>query len=267
MTEGNEKKDSIAQSDKVGVYICYCGGNISDHVDVEAVCEKAENMPGVAVARTNMFMCSDPGQEMIMEDLKNGTVDRVVVASCAPSLHEMTFRSAISRAGENPYTYEHANIREQVSWVHHGESATAKATRLVAAASAKARLLKPLEPIRVEARNHATVIGGGIAGLRASADLADKGIEVALIEKSPFLGGQTAQLDQIAPFGDKAADIVSELSNQVLNNPAITIHTCATVKNVEGYVGNFKIHVKTRPPESNETEKLKKFNAYGSSAG
>ena len=115
MTEGNEKTDSIAQSDKVGVYICYCGGNISDHVDVEAVCEKAGNMPGVAVARTNMFMCSDPGQEMIMEDLKNGTVDRVVVASCAPSLHEMTFRSAVSRAGENPYIYEHANIREQVS--------------------------------------------------------------------------------------------------------------------------------------------------------
>ncbi|MFC1811116.1 CoB--CoM heterodisulfide reductase iron-sulfur subunit A family protein [Thermodesulfobacteriota bacterium] len=267
MTEGNEKKDPIAQSDKVGIYLCYCGGNISDHVDVEAVCEKAGNMPGVAVARTNMFMCSDPGQEMIMEDLKNGTVDRVVVAACAPSLHEITFRSAISRAKANPYTYEHANIREQVSWVHHGESATAKATRLVAAASAKARLLKPLEPIRVEARHHATVIGGGIAGLRAAKDLAEKGIPVALVEKSPFIGGRTAQLDRIAPTGDKAADIVSELSEQVLNNPAIAIHTGAAVENVEGFVGNFKIHVKTRPPDSNETEKLKQFHASGIAAG
>jgi len=146
-----EKKE-----EKVGVYICYCGGNISDHVDVEAVRDRSEKIPGVAVARTNMFMCSDPGQEMIMEDLKNGVVDRVVVASCAPSLHEMTFRNAISRAGANPYIYEHANIREQVSWVHHGENATDKATVLVSAATAKAGHLKPLEPIRVDAVPHAT---------------------------------------------------------------------------------------------------------------
>ena len=204
-----EKKE-----EKVGVYICYCGGNISDHVDVEAVRDRAEKIPGVAVARTNMFMCSDPGQEMIMEDLKNGTVDRVVVASCAPSLHEMTFRNAISRAGANPYIYEHANIREQVSWVHHGEKATDKATVLVSAATAKAGHLKPLEPIRVDAVPHATVIGGGIAGLRAAIDLADRGIRVTLVEKSPFLGGQLALLDQIAPTGDKAVDLISNLSGR-----------------------------------------------------
>ena len=247
--------------EKVGVYICYCGGNISDHVDVEAVRDQAEKIPGVAVARTNMFMCSDPGQEMIMEDLREGRVDRVVVASCAPSLHEMTFRNAISRAGSNPYIYEHANIREQVSWVHHGENATDKATVLVSAATAKAGHLKPLEPIRVDAVPHATVIGGGIAGLRAAIDLADRGIEVTLIEKSPFLGGQLALLDKIAPTRDKAGDLISNLSNRVLNDASITVHVCATVEKFEGYVGNFKLGIKKQPPESAlYQEKLKQFN-------
>ena len=245
---------------KIGVYICYCGGNISDHVDVEAVRDRAEKIPGVAVARTNMFMCSDPGQEMIMEDLKEGRVDRVVVASCAPSLHEMTFRNAISRAGSNPYIYEHANIREQVSWVHHGKHATDKATVLVSAATAKAGHLKSLNPIRVDAVSHATVIGGGIAGLRAAIDLSDRGIQVVLVEKSPFLGGQLALLDKIAPTRDAAADLVSSLSRRVLNDASITVYTCATVERFEGYVGNFKLGVKKQPPESAAyQEKLKQL--------
>ncbi len=247
---------------KVGVYICYCGGNISDHVDVEAVRDRVEKLPGVAVVRTNVFMCSDPGQELIMEDLKNGTVDRVVVASCAPSLHETTFRNALTRVGANPYIYEHANIREQVSWVHHGEAATDKATRLVSAATAKAGLLEPLEPIRVDARSHATVIGGGIAGLRVAKDLADRGIDVALIEKTPFLGGQTARLDHLAPTGEKAADIVADLVGQVLADSAITIHTCSVVESFEGYVGNFKLGVKKQPPQFPERQdELKRLNA------
>ena len=259
----SEKKE-----EKVGVYICYCGGNISDHVDVEAVRDRAEKMPGVAVARTNMFMCSDPGQEMIMEDLKNGVVDRVVVASCAPSLHEMTFRSAISRADANPYIYEHANIREQVSWIHDGEKATDKATLLVAAATAKAGHLKPLEPIRVNAKPHATVIGGGIAGLRATKDLADRGIKVTLIEKTPFLGGQLAFLDKIAPTGDNAGDLISDLAGRVLNDASITVYTCATVEKFEGYVGNFKLGIKRQPPESEVyQEKLKPFNTSDKKPG
>jgi len=258
-----EKKE-----EKVGVYICYCGGNISDHVDVEAVRDRAEKISGVAVARTNMFMCSDPGQEMIMEDLKEGRVDRVVVASCAPSLHEMTFRNAISRAGANPYIYEHANIREQVSWVHHGENATDKATVLVSAATAKAGHLKPLEPIRVNAVPHATVIGGGMAGLRAAIDLADRGIRVALIEKSPFLGGQLALLDKIAPTRDIAADLISNLTGRVLNDASITVHTCAAVKTFEGYVGNFKLDIIKQPPESAAyQDKLEQLNTSDMTPG
>jgi len=228
---------------KIGVYICYCGGNISDHVDVEEVRNRAEKMSDVSVARTNMFMCSDPGQELIIEDLKSGKVDRVVVASCASSLHETTFRGAIERAGANPFIYDHANIREQVSWVHHGDMATDKATILIAASAAKAKQLKPLEPIRVEAKKHTTVIGGGIAGIKAALDIAQKGIKVTLIEKSPIFGGQLNNLDRLAPFGENASDILKELLDQVLNHKDITIHTDCEIEDVSGYVGNFNLNL------------------------
>ncbi|MBW2363802.1 MAG: CoB--CoM heterodisulfide reductase iron-sulfur subunit A family protein [Deltaproteobacteria bacterium] len=268
MTDEKNSDNNNTEQSKVGIYICYCGGNISDHVDAETVRDSVEKLPGVAVARTNMFMCSDPGQELIMEDLKNGTVNRVVVASCAPSLHEATFRNTLIRAGMNPYIYDHANIREQVSWVHHGEAATDKATRLVSAAAAKAEQLRPLEPIRVNARPHVMVIGAGIAGLRASKDLSDRGIEVTLIEKSPFLGGQTARLDRLAPTGETASDIVADLAGQVLADPNITIHTCAVVENFEGYVGNFKLGIKKQPFQlSGMPEELKRINLDEVKAG
>jgi heterodisulfide reductase subunit A len=233
---------------KVGVYICHCGGNISDHVDVQQLAQNVKDLPGVAAARTNMFMCSDPGQELIQEDIKSGKINRVVVASCAPSLHELTFRSAIKRADMNPYLYEHANIREQVSWVHDGEKATHKATGLVAAAIAKSKNLQSLEPIRVDAANHVTVIGGGLAGLRAALDLSRRGIDVVLVEKSPFLGGQASKLDKLYPTGEKAGELIKELADAVCEDARIKVITCAEVIKSEGYVGNFKITVKRRPP-------------------
>ena len=248
-----ENKEEIEE--KVGVYICHCGGNISDHVDVKKLAENVKNLPGVTVSHTNMFMCSDPGQELIQEDIKNGTINRVVVASCAPSLHELTFRSAIKRADMNPYLYEHANIREQVSWVHHGDSATEKATALAAAAVAKAKNLQPLDPIRVNAKNHATVIGGGVAGLRAAIDLSRRGIEVALVEKTPFLGGQVAKLDKLVPTGEKAGDLVQQLAKAVLKDPRIAVYTCSEVIHSEGDVGNFKITVKQNPAQKVEDAK------------
>jgi len=240
---------------KVGVYICYCGGNISDHVDVEEVRNRVEKMPGVAVARTDMFMCSDPGQEKIIEDLKSGKIDRVVVASCAPSLHEATFRDAIKRAGSNPYIYDHANIREQVSWVHIGDPATDKATILIASAVAKAKQLKPLEVVRVEAKKHTTVIGGGVAGIKTALDIAQKGIEVTLLEKSSVLGGQLNNLDKLAPFREKASDILKELLDQIVNHKLITIHTDCKIKDVKGYVGNFSINI-----SKNSDNKKTEFN-------
>ena len=263
-----EKESGMQSERKVGVYVCRCGGNISDHVDVAQVCDEARKVPGVVVAREDMFLCSDPGQDLIIEDLKNGTIDRVVVASCAPDLHEMTFRNAILRAGANPYVYEHANIREQVSWVHHGDKATDKAARLVAAASAKAKQLQPLEPIRVEAKRQAVVIGGGIAGMRAAKDLATRGVKVTLLEKSPFLGGRAAQLDRVAPTGELASDIVFELAEEVLADPAITVYTCAQVTESEGYVGDFKLGFRRQPPESQEDlDRIKQMAESGKGLG
>ena len=159
--DNKDKKASPGQ--KVGVYVCHCGGNISDHVAVEEVCKNAEKIPGVVKVQNDVFMCSDPGQELIMEDIKNGTVDRVVVASCAPDLHETTFRNAISRAGGNPYIDEHANIREQVSWVHHGDQATHKATRLVAAAAATGKSF--IEKLSTLAEKYDNVTGTRGRGL------------------------------------------------------------------------------------------------------
>jgi heterodisulfide reductase subunit A len=232
---------------KVGVYICHCGGNISDHVDVAQLAKNVDGIKGVAVTHTNTFMCSDPGQELIQKDIKSGKIDRVVVASCAPSLHELTFRGAIKRAEMNPYLYEHANIREQVSWVHHGERATAKATALVAAAIAKARKLEPLEPVRVTAHNHATVIGGGVAGMRAALDLSRRGIRVALVERTPHLGGRTAKLTTLYPTGDSAASVVQTLAEAVQADAGIDVLTCTEILNASGYVGNFALTLRTRP--------------------
>lgn len=243
-----EQSEKNADQTKVGVYICHCGGNISDHVDVTQLAKTVEGLEGVTACHTNMFMCSDPGQEMIQEDIKSGKINRVVVASCAPSLHELTFRGAIKRVHMNPYQYEHANIREQVSWVHHGESATNKATRLVAAAIAKARQLRPLESIRVDAAGHATVIGGGIAGMRAALDLSRRGIQVTLIEKSAFLGGQTARLDRLVPTGERAQDVVHPLAKAVLADPGIVVLGCSQIKGYEGYVGNFTLSVQKSLP-------------------
>ncbi len=248
----NETKENAEQ--RIGVYVCHCGGNISDHVDIEKVCRNALNVPGVTSVKNNTFMCSDPGQELIMEDLKAGNVDRIVVASCAPALHETTFRNAIRRAGGNPFLYDHANIREQVSWVHHGEKATQKASRLVAAAAAKAKNLQPLEPFRVEAKKHATVIGAGVAGLKAAIDLAERGIEVVLIEKSPFLGGWTAKWERIYPTDEPVSELVGELTEKVLAHPSITVHTCSQVVGFGGYIGNFELSVKTEAPESGAYE-------------
>ncbi|QJT07753.1 CoB--CoM heterodisulfide reductase iron-sulfur subunit A family protein [Oceanidesulfovibrio marinus] len=246
--ESLENKESQDQA-KVGVYICYCGGNISDHVDVEKVRSRMENVPGVAVARTNMFMCSDPGQELIMDDLRSGAVNRVVVASCAPSLHETTFRSAIARAGGNPYQYEHANIREQVSWVHHGDAATDKATRLVCAATGKARLMQPLEPLRVDALRRGLVIGGGVAGMRSALDMADRGIETVLIEKSPYLGGGVSRLGKLAPYGEDAETVVRDLAARTLSHPRITVYCGASLSSYGGYVGKFSIELSTTAAE------------------
>ena len=237
------------QAPRVGVYICHCGGNISDVVDVARLAQWASGLPGVVVARTNTFMCSDPGQEMIREDVVKERLDRVVVAACSPRLHETTFRSAVARAGLNPYLYEHANIREQVSWVTRGDpqGATRKAAGLVAAAVAKALRLTSLDPIRVEASRHALVIGGGVSGLKAALDLSRSDIDVTLVERSPFLGGHMAQLDRVFPTGDDARRLLAELINAVVHDSRIRVLVNAELVKVKGYVGNFEVTIRQHP--------------------
>ncbi|NLF07580.1 MAG: CoB--CoM heterodisulfide reductase iron-sulfur subunit A family protein [Pirellulaceae bacterium] len=234
---------------RIGVYVCHCGGNISDVVDVEEVVQAVAGLPGVAVARREMFMCSDAGQQGIADDIRDHGLNRIVVAACSPSLHELTFRRTLSRAGLNPYLYEHANIREQVSWCSKSDpkGATDKAIRLVGASIAKARLLRPLEPIRVDARGHVAVIGGGVSGLRAALDLAKCDLKVSLIEQSPFLGGRLAQLDRVYPDGDDARGLLDRLMGEVLQNSRIAIYTSAEVSDASGYVGNFHLRVSQNP--------------------
>ena len=238
-----------AMGRRVGVYICHCGGNISDVVDVEKLVEAAVELPNVAVARRNMFMCSDPGQSMIADDIRNEKLDGVVVAACSPSLHELTFRRTLVRSGLNPYLFEHCNIREQVSWVSKSDrdGATDKAMRLVAAAVAKAGLLRPLEPIRVEAKQRVVVIGGGISGLRCARDLSRRGFAVTLLERSPFLGGRMAQLDRLYPTDERARDLLQDLLAEITKDPNIAVRTLAEVTAVSGYIGNFHLKVSLHP--------------------
>jgi heterodisulfide reductase subunit A len=227
---------------RVGVYICYCGGNISDVVDCEQVREAVAVLPGVVVSRTNMSMCSDAGQAQIEEDIQKVGVNRVVIGACAPSLHELTFRSAVTRAGLNPYLYCHVNLREQDSWVHHNnpQAATVKAVVLMKAGIAKARHLQPLEPFRMSAEKHTLVIGGGVAGLRAAWDIARQGIHVSLIEKTPFLGGRMARLGTTFPDGSLAQNDLHALIENVSRHPHISIYTHAELKDLSGYVGDFQ---------------------------
>ncbi len=232
-----------------GVYICRCGGNISDVVACEKVAKAAENLDGVVVSRVETFMCSDPAQETLIADIKNHNLDRVVIASCSPSLHELTFRNALKRAEMNPYLYEHVNIREQVSWVHGSQpdQATEKATRLIAGALKKVEGAKALETLGLRVAKRALVVGGGVAGLRAAKDLADRGIEVTLVERSPFLGGRMAQLGTLFPTGEKSRDLLGRLIAEVTEDPKIDVLTSSSVNSVDGYVGNFKIAVETKP--------------------
>jgi len=241
---------------RIGVYVCHCGGNISDVVDVEKVASAIGKLPGVVVSKTHMFMCSDPGQNLIVEDIKEHKLNRIVVASCTPSLHEVTFRTAAVRGGLNPYLYEHANIREQVSWCSKSdpEGATDKATRLVAAAVAKARLLEPLEPFRVEAKQHVLVIGGGVAGMRSALAAARRGFAVSLVEKADRLGGRVPELTRLYPVEGEGKALVDRLAGEINAEKNITVYTLTQVESISGAAGDFT--VKLRSSGTNGREEI-----------
>ncbi len=230
---------------RVGIYICNCGINIAASIDVQAAAEYAAMLPGVTAAHTYLYMCSEPGQNLIKQDIRNGLVNRVVVASCTPRMHEPTFRGACQEAGLNPYYYEQVNIREQCAWVNPaGRVATEKAEDMIRAAVRRVALHEPLDERSVTVGGTALVIGGGIAGLTAALDIANAGFGVTLVEKGSALGGHTARLYRTFPTLDPVSSLLNPLTAQVLSHPRITVLLNSTVEQFSGYIGNFEITIR-----------------------
>ncbi len=199
-----KKFSTEGEAPRIGVYVCHCGLNIAGTVDCRKVAEESAELENVVHARDIQYACSEPGQQAIMKDIAEQGLDRIVIASCSPRLHEPTFRKMLESAGLNPYLLEMANLREQCSWVHQKEpaEATAKSLDLVRMAAARAARLQPLESSKISLSKRTMVIGGGIAGIQAALDLADNGYEVVLVEKSPSIGGNMARLDKTFPTMD-----------------------------------------------------------------
>jgi heterodisulfide reductase subunit A len=234
-------------AERIGVYVCHCGTNIAGKVNIDEVVNFAKGLAEVAVVRDYKFMCSDPGQAMIEKDIKEDLVDRVVVASCSPLMHENTFRKVCERSGVNPYLFAMANIREQCSWVHLDEAAsTEKAKALIAGAVRRSTWLEPLEKRVVPINPRTLVIGGGIAGIQAALDLADAGKEVVLVEREPSIGGHMAKFDKTFPTLDCAACILTPRMVQVGQHSNINLLTYSEVAEVSGYVGSFKVKVREK---------------------
>jgi heterodisulfide reductase subunit A len=233
---------------KIGVYVCQCGINIAATVDVEEVSKEIEKLPNVAVSRYYKYMCSDPGQELIKKDIKDLKLDRVVVASCSPRMHEPTFRAALEEVGMNPYFFEMVNVREHCSWVHlDKELATEKAIELITGAVARAEFLEPLEKKEVSVIPKALVVGGGIAGIQAALEIAEKGFKTYLVERSPSIGGRMAQLDKTFPTMDCSACILTPKMVDVARHPNIELLCYSEVVEVAGYIGNFRVKIKKKP--------------------
>ena len=249
MKEKAEIREELQSPDghglRIGVYVCHCGKNIGGTVDCVQVAEYARDLPGVVLAKDSLYTCSEPGQEQIKADIKEQKLNRVVVASCTPRLHEPTFRAACAAAGLNPYLLEMANIREHCSWVHlhDKEAATQKAKDLVSMAVSRAARLAPQVELTVPVTRKALVIGGGVAGIQAALDMADAGYQVCLVERSGSIGGRMAQLDKTFPTMDCSICILAPKMSEVGRHPNIQLLTLAEVKSVSGYIGNFKVEV------------------------
>jgi heterodisulfide reductase subunit A len=235
-------------AEKVGVYVCHCGSNIAGKVDVEDVAKWAgENCKDVCVSRDYKFMCSALGQQLIEDDIKKEGLTRVVVAACSPHLHEKTFRRACSNADLNPYLLEMTNIREHCSWVHKDkDAATEKSKALVAASIERVKYQEPLEPMYVDVNPATLVIGGGIAGLQATLELADAGYPVYLVERQPSIGGHMAQFDKTFPTLDCSACILTPKMSEAGQHENVRLMTYAELEEVSGSVGNFKVKIRQK---------------------
>jgi heterodisulfide reductase subunit A2 len=233
---------------RTGVFICHCGINIAGTVDVKKVAEELAKQPGVVHSEDYVYMCSDPGQNLIEQAIKEKKLDGVVVACCSPNLHETTFRNAAKRAGLNSFRCEIANIREQCSWVHKDKpKATQKATKIVRAVVEKVRQNESLDPLSVPVTRRALVVGGGISGIQAALDLANSDFEVILVERNPSIGGHMIQLSETFPTLDCSQCILTPKMVEVSKHPKIKLLTYSEVQDVSGYVGNFKVKILKKP--------------------
>jgi heterodisulfide reductase subunit A len=245
MSQEKDKKDT---QPKIGVYVCHCGSNIASVVDVPQVVEFAKGLKAVAIAREYKFMCSDPGQGMIKDDIKKLGLNRVVVASCSPLLHETTFRRAVQEAGLNPFLFEMANIREHCSWTTEDhERATEKAKALVSAAVKRVYYQQPLETKEAPVNANTLIIGGGIAGIQAALEIADAGHKVYLVEREPSIGGHMIQFDKTFPTLDCSACILTPKMTSAGSHSNIELMTYSEVTEVSGFIGNFKAKIRKKP--------------------
>lgn len=232
---------------RIGVFICHCGTNIAGVVDVERVAKAMESEPNVVYSTDYKYMCSEPGQAMVKEKIEEYNLDRIVIASCTPRMHENTFRKMLSGTKINPYMLEIANIREQCSWVHTDrEKATQKAIALTRMAVAKVGRNKPLHTTTIPIHKKALVIGGGIAGIQCALDIADAGYQVTLMDREPSIGGRMVMLDKTFPTLDCSACISTPKMVEVSAHPNITLKTSCELEDVSGYVGNFEVTIKQK---------------------
>src|SRR4030066_748573 len=232
---------------RIGVYVCHCGSNIAGTVDVAEVSRFAKDLDSVVVARDYKFMCTEPGQNLIKEDIKTAGLNRIIVASCSPTLHEPTFRRVCQDAGINPYLFQMANIREQCSWVTEDhDGATGKAKALVSAAVRRIYYHDALEVRQVPINPDTLVVGGGIAGIQAALKIADSGHKVYLVERTPSIGGHMAQLDKTFPTLDCSACILTPKMTLAANHQNATLLTWSEVEKGEGDVGDFKVKIKKK---------------------
>ena len=232
---------------KIGVFVCWCGSNIAATVDVEAVSQALSKEPGVVFSTNYQYMCSQTGQDLIQEKVRELGLTGVVVCSCSPRMHENTFRKTCEKAGLNPYMVEIANIREQCSWIHKDKAeATKKAIILGRAAIAKVMLNAPLQAGTSPVKKRALVIGGGIAGIQTALDIADAGFEVDIVEKKPTIGGKMTQIDKTFPTLDCAACILTPKMVDCAQNEKIHIYAYSEVATVKGFVGNFKVTIRKK---------------------
>lgn len=242
---------------RIGVFICHCGKNIAETVDVKAVAKELGTYEGVIFTEDYSYMCSDPGQNLLEKAIKEHKLNGVVIACCSENLHEDTFRNATKRAGLNPYECEICNIREKCSWVHEDKKeATIKAIDLTKSVVEKVKLNKELTPLEIPVKHKCLVVGAGVAGIQAALDVADMGYEVYLVEKSPTIGGHMAQLSETFPTLDCSQCILTPKMVQVSKHKNIRMLTNSEVKEIKGYVGNFDVTI-VRKPQYVDPEKCK----------